>query len=412
LPSPGRNPSRRASEYGKRASRLLLACSFAAALAAIADVSVALAASGGAGVGLPPTISDVRCTATPGKACVDRAWVEPGGRIDLRGRYLQGIAQVLFYGSRGPGDDVTSAAAAGAKGSITTTVPLNASSGPVAVVTTAGVRSRRWSGLAVDGQSEAPPLPRQTGAGPAIGTRIAAHKVFYGGLRRAVFSYRVASSRPVDMTVNLVRVSNGAIVQTWQQAQVQPDAVQKVVWDGKAAGRVQPEGFYTFKAVTAGAAASAAGAGAASGEDAFGFYGHIFPIRGAHDFGGASGRFGARRVGHVHQGQDVFASCGTKLVAARAGKVVFQGYHSLAGYYVVIHGSGSEFDYLYAHLRQPALVEAGQLVYTGQQIGEVGQTGDAVGCHLHLELWSAPGWYKGGHPVDPLPELKRWDAVS
>jgi murein DD-endopeptidase MepM/ murein hydrolase activator NlpD len=106
------------------------------------------------------------------------------------------------------------------------------------------------------------------------------------------------------------------------------------------------------------------------------------------------------------------ASCGTKLVAARAGKVVFQGYHALAGYYMVIHGSGSGFDYLYAHLREPALVAKGERVYTGQQIGEVGQTGDAQGCHLHLELWSAPGWYKGGHPLDPLPELKRWDAVS
>jgi murein DD-endopeptidase MepM/ murein hydrolase activator NlpD len=289
-------------------------------------------------------------------------------------------------------------------------VPVNARSGPLALVTAAGVRSRRWSGLLIDGQAEAPPLPRQTGAAPAIGTRVAQHKVFYGGLRKAVFSYRVASSRPVDMTVNLVRVSNGAVVGRWQQPQVQPDAVQKVLWDGKAAGKAQPEGYYTFQAVAAGAAASTAGA--ASGEDAFAFYGHIFPVRGQHDFGSGGARFGAARQGHVHQGQDVLASCGTKLVAARAGKVVFEGFHALAGYYVVVHGSGSGFDYLYAHLREPALVHKGERVYTGQQIGEVGQTGDAQGCHLHLELWSAPGWYKGGRPLDPLAELKRWDAVS
>ena len=35
----------------------------------------------------------------------------------------------------------------------------------------------------------------------------------------------------------------------------------------------------------------------------------------------SAGRFGAARRGHVHQGQDVFARCGTPLVAARGGKV-------------------------------------------------------------------------------------------
>jgi murein DD-endopeptidase MepM/ murein hydrolase activator NlpD len=51
-------------------------------------------------------------------------------------------------------------------------------------------------------------------------------------------------------------------------------------------------------------------------------------------------------------------------------------------------------------------------VLTGQAIGEVGDTGDAHGCHLHLELWSGPGWYTGGQPIDPLPFLKAWDAYS
>jgi murein DD-endopeptidase MepM/ murein hydrolase activator NlpD len=42
-------------------------------------------------------------------------------------------------------------------------------------------------------------------------------------------------------------------------------------------------------------------------------------------------------------------------------------------------------------------------------IGYVGDTGDASECHLHFELWDAPGWYEGGRPVDPLALLKRWD---
>jgi len=49
---------------------------------------------------------------------------------------------------------------------------------------------------------------------------------------------------------------------------------------------------------------------------------------------------------------------------------------------------------------------------TGQAIGNVGDTGDAHGCHLHFELWSAPGWYTGGAAVDPLAFLKAWDAYS
>ena len=45
------------------------------------------------------------------------------------------------------------------------------------------------------------------------------------------------------------------------------------------------------------------------------------------------------------------------------------------------------------------LVRTGQRVFTGQALGEVGDTGRASGCHLHFELWSAPGWYQGGSPV-------------
>ena len=54
----------------------------------------------------------------------------------------------------------------------------------------------------------------------------------------------------------------------------------------------------------------------------------------------------------------------------------------------------------------------GQRVETGQPLGVVGDTGSASACHLHFEIWTAPGWYRGGTPIDPLPALKRWDRVS
>lgn len=136
--------------------------------------------------------------------------------------------------------------------------------------------------------------------------------------------------------------------------------------------------------------------------------GDVFPIAGKHEFGLGAGRFGAGRGGRSHQGQDVFAKCGTPLVAARGGTVTFRKFQSLAGNYVVI-GAPSGEGMAYMHLKAPATVDKGDTVTAGEAIGEVGDTGDAHGCHLHFELWTAPGWYTGGHAVDPLPFLRSVD---
>ena len=64
------------------------------------------------------------------------------------------------------------------------------------------------------------------------------------------------------------------------------------------------------------------------------------------------------------------------------------------------------------HLRDASLVDKGDHVYTGQPIGFVGDTGRASGCHLHFEIWTAPGWYSGGTAIDPLPLLQAWDKTS
>jgi len=136
--------------------------------------------------------------------------------------------------------------------------------------------------------------------------------------------------------------------------------------------------------------------------------GGVFPVQGGHDYGAEINRFGG---GRNHQGQDVFAKCGTPMVAALAGVVTFKKFQSRAGNYVVIKaddGTGQA----YMHLAAPASVEKGDRVAAGQPIGRVGDTGRASGCHLHFELWTAPGWYEGGSAIDPLPALKRWDAAA
>jgi len=136
--------------------------------------------------------------------------------------------------------------------------------------------------------------------------------------------------------------------------------------------------------------------------------GWTFPIRGAHNYGGPDNRYGAPRDGHTHAGQDIFANCGTPEVAARGGKVIDAGYGGSAGYYIAVHTADTQYDYFYAHLRSSPSVSAGQTVSTGQLVGYVGETGDAVGCHLHFELWDG-AWWNGGHTIDPLPFLKAWD---
>jgi murein DD-endopeptidase MepM/ murein hydrolase activator NlpD len=87
-------------------------------------------------------------------------------------------------------------------------------------------------------------------------------------------------------------------------------------------------------------------------------------------------------------------------------------YHSAAGYYVVINAANTGVDHAYMHLAAPSAYDEGDRVRTGDQIGVVGQTGRAYGCHLHFEMWSAPGWYTGGRPFDPLSALRAWDKYS
>ena len=157
---------------------------------------------------------------------------------------------------------------------------------------------------------------------------------------------------------------------------------------------------------------SAAGGGARVAQDAdteFELLEGIFPIRGRHVLARSQRqRFGGLRG---HQGTDNFAACGTPLAAYTKGVVQFTGTHGAAGNYVVVRRPGGG-SYAYMHMRAPAEVEVGDRVFAGQRLGNVGSTGRASECHLHFELWSEPGWQRGGSPLDPGPLLRRLDADS
>jgi murein DD-endopeptidase MepM/ murein hydrolase activator NlpD len=129
-----------------------------------------------------------------------------------------------------------------------------------------------------------------------------------------------------------------------------------------------------------------------------------FPIDGVHTYGDG---FGDRPD---HRGADVLAACGTPLRAVKDGTVRHVASEGGAGRYIVLHDAGSGADYVYMHMSEVD-VATGDRVSAGRRLGSVGQTGNATTCHLHFEAWSAPGWYAGGSPHDPMPLLRSLGAA-
>jgi murein DD-endopeptidase MepM/ murein hydrolase activator NlpD len=274
-----------------------------------------------------------------------------------------------------------------------------------------------------------PPPPSRGGApdpAPSAGSNLTLlsatttpRKSFYYGVRFPRLSYSIDSDQAQnDLRVDVVD-EHGEVVRSFFRNDVAPNAADNIRWDGATSeNRPAPNGHYSFRIApqTSGPTASRLRASSSStGEPVslgFDLYAYAFPILGAHDFGGSGGRFGAGRSGHTHEGQDVMADCGTPLVAARGGRVQYSGWQGAAGNYIVIDGKGTGYDMGYMHLLEPSPLQEGEVVRTGQPIGIVGQTGDATACHLHFEIWTAPGWYEGGSPIDPLPYLKQWDEYS
>ena len=106
-----------------------------------------------------------------------------------------------------------------------------------------------------------------------------------------------------------------------------------------------------------------------------------------------SSPYGVDRVTHRHSGIDLAVPEGTKVTAAKRGKVSFAGWGNGYGYRVVVdHLDGTQTTY--NHLSDIG-VKVGDVVGAGSTIALSGNTGNSTGPHLHFEV------KKGGQFVDP-----------
>ena len=100
------------------------------------------------------------------------------------------------------------------------------------------------------------------------------------------------------------------------------------------------------------------------------------------------------RWGRMHEGIDIGVPYGTPIHAAAAGTVIYCGWESGYGNFVVID-HGGDVATAYGHQSSIA-VTCGQQVAQGDVVGYVGSTGHSTGPHLHFEV------RVNGNPVDPM----------
>ena len=361
----------------------------ALAIGLTASGAAAAASGGGINAPSPPTVKDVSCES----ACAGMREAAPDSVVRFTGRNLEYVAEVRFD-ARGGGR--TTVAAKGAEPrSVNAEVPADAVTGKPKLVDAGGQVAKSPVELEVVDEEE---IAANAGGGVGDVTASPA-KGFFAGKRRATASFMPKGDGPQDVRVEVIDHSSGDVVKSIAAEGLEPHSPAKVRWNGKTdSGKVARNGEYDFDVRPM--------SGGQIAEASFEQYDHIFPIRGQTQFGDGLG------AGRGHRGTDAFADCGTRLVAARGGKVKTKAYQgSGAGNYLVIDGKGTNVDYVYMHMREPAKVAEGDRVKTGQTIGRVGETGNASGCHLHFEMWKG-GWYDGGKPINSLSALRKWDDWS
>ena len=377
---------------GRRNSILVLAVATAgvALTGGVATAGNGGASGGGLAAPKPPKLTGASCV----ESCAALRQVAVNGTVKLTGRRLKYVNKVRF-----PTKDGSTTVGASPVGSraIEAKVPNGAKDAKPRAEDEFGQRAKSPVPLDIIPESALP----EPGSFRLAEAAVSPQKAYFYGEANPTLNYIFNGTGPTDIRVDIVNQRDGSVVRSWVLEGITPNSQQAVTWNGQRDdGKAAKSGAYSFQ--VGGLGASLTGTGSTE----FGYYDHKFPVRGKHSYWDGIG------AGRGHQGQDLGADCGTPLEAARGGKVQFKGYHGAAGNYLVIDGKKTGRDYVYMHLRDKAEVGEGERVRTGQRIGEVGETGNASGCHLHFEIWSAPGWYEGGNFLNPTKKLKRWDKWS
>lgn len=130
---------------------------------------------------------------------------------------------------------------------------------------------------------------------------------------------------------------------------------------------------------------------------------------GSYDFGSPYGP----RGGKLHRGVDLMAAYGTPILAAAGGTVTYAGCNSaycdrpgspsLSGCGLMVevqHADGIGTTYCHASALN---VTTGQQVNAGDQLGQVGSTGNSSGNHLHFQVHRPAPPINNDTTIDPVP---------
>lgn len=165
----------------------------------------------------------------------------------------------------------------------------------------------------------------------------------------------------------------------------------EVMPKGQAAQRVQvsafPEAYAKWEPVAAAILGRVAGI-ACTGPTGAGPGGWVNPLPGAP----ITSPWNPSRLHPVlgvrmpHSGTDLQRPCGTPIVAAAQGTVVWSGgpAQGMTGHVIIVdHGGGIQTTYNHMYATGLA-VGVGERVDAGQVIAQVGSDGNSTGCHLHF----------------------------